>query len=193
MICPLGRENKTTAFPFFSLTSIQSFRIQLQKHSPTFDGLNEMEQAWQVWGDTNYIFMWRFHSCRRRCFLSSLSSSTLGKGFIITAQDFESFLKKAWLLALVLPGNSWFRAYQAYTLPTELTGLIRDGKVFWMNKNKSYCFLFFFCRIRENAIPNIRTMTMNWEKIMNFNATSIRPNKVWFKLWYNRNRFLFHR
>ena len=94
MICPLGRENKTTAFPFFSLTSIQSFRIQLQKHSPTFDGLNEMEQAWQVWGDTNYIFMWRFHSCRRPCFLSSLSSSTLGKGFIITAQDFESFLKK---------------------------------------------------------------------------------------------------
>ena len=38
-----GREHKTTTFFFFSCTLIQSFRIQLQKNSPTFDELNEME------------------------------------------------------------------------------------------------------------------------------------------------------
>ena len=40
-----GREHKTTTFFFFSWTLIQSFRIQLQKNLPTFDELNEMEQA----------------------------------------------------------------------------------------------------------------------------------------------------
>ena len=39
-----GRERKTTTFFFFSWTSIQSFRIQLQKKKlPTFNELNEME------------------------------------------------------------------------------------------------------------------------------------------------------
>ena len=38
-----GREHKTTPFVFFSSTSIQSFRIQLQKKLSTFDELNEME------------------------------------------------------------------------------------------------------------------------------------------------------
>ena len=36
---------KTTTFFFFSLTSIQSFRIQLQKNLPTFNELNELKQA----------------------------------------------------------------------------------------------------------------------------------------------------
>ena len=36
-------EYKTTTFLFFSWTSIQSFRIQLQKKLPTFDELNETE------------------------------------------------------------------------------------------------------------------------------------------------------
>ena len=38
-----GREGKSTTFFFFSSSSIQSFRIQLQKKMPTLDELNEME------------------------------------------------------------------------------------------------------------------------------------------------------
>ena len=38
-----GRESKTTTLFFFSQTSIQSFRIQLQKNLPTLDKLNTME------------------------------------------------------------------------------------------------------------------------------------------------------
>ena len=38
-----GREHKTTTLFFFSWTSILSFRIQIQKNSPTFDELNEVE------------------------------------------------------------------------------------------------------------------------------------------------------
>ena len=37
-----GRDHKTMTFFFFSSTSIQSFRIQLQKKLPTSDELNEM-------------------------------------------------------------------------------------------------------------------------------------------------------
>ena len=37
-----GREHKTTTFFLFSWTLIQSFRIQLQKKSPTFDESNEI-------------------------------------------------------------------------------------------------------------------------------------------------------
>ena len=36
-------KHKTTTLLFFSLTLLQSFRIQLQKNLPTFDELNEME------------------------------------------------------------------------------------------------------------------------------------------------------
>ena len=39
-----GREQKTTTLFFFSWTLIQSFRIQLQKHLPTFDELNEIKK-----------------------------------------------------------------------------------------------------------------------------------------------------
>ena len=38
-----GREHKTTIFFFFSWTSMQSFRIHLQKRSPTFVELNEVK------------------------------------------------------------------------------------------------------------------------------------------------------
>ena len=38
-----GRKHKTTTFLFFSWILIQSFRIHLQKNSPTFDEMNEME------------------------------------------------------------------------------------------------------------------------------------------------------
>ena len=37
-----GRERRTTTFPFFSWTLIQSFRIEPQKKLPTFDELKEM-------------------------------------------------------------------------------------------------------------------------------------------------------
>ena len=40
-----GRELKTTTFLFFSWTSIQSFRTQVQKILPTFDELNDMKYA----------------------------------------------------------------------------------------------------------------------------------------------------
>ena len=39
----VGKHETTTFFFFFSWTSEQSFRIQLQKYSPTFDELNEVE------------------------------------------------------------------------------------------------------------------------------------------------------
>ena len=38
-----GWEHKAISFFFFSLTLIQFFRIQLQKHLPTFDEVSEME------------------------------------------------------------------------------------------------------------------------------------------------------
>ena len=38
-----GRQHKTTTLFCFSWTLIQSFTIQLQTNSPTFDELNEME------------------------------------------------------------------------------------------------------------------------------------------------------
>ena len=38
-----GREHKAMTFFFFFWTSIQSFRIQLQKKLPSFDELNERE------------------------------------------------------------------------------------------------------------------------------------------------------
>ena len=37
------RDHKTTTLFLFSWTSIQSFKIQLQKKLPTFDELNQME------------------------------------------------------------------------------------------------------------------------------------------------------
>ena len=38
-----GHDHKTTTFFFSPSTSIQSFRLQLQKNSPTFDELDKME------------------------------------------------------------------------------------------------------------------------------------------------------
>ena len=56
-----GRKHKTTALFFFSQTLIQSFSIQFQKNSPTFDELNEMEYAQlRVWSSANTLFNWRF-------------------------------------------------------------------------------------------------------------------------------------
>ena len=51
-----GREHKTTTFFFFSWTSIQSFRIQLQRKLPTFDELNEMEKCDKVWNSAASLF-----------------------------------------------------------------------------------------------------------------------------------------
>ena len=65
-----GREHKTAIFFFFSWTSIQSIRIQLQKSSPLFVEL----KPGKVWSSANSLFKWRFCSRRRRCCLSSLIS-----------------------------------------------------------------------------------------------------------------------
>ena len=40
-----GRKHKTTTLFFFSKTLIQSFSIQFQKNSPTFDEFKEVEYA----------------------------------------------------------------------------------------------------------------------------------------------------
>ena len=68
-----GREPKTTTLFFFSQTSIQSSRIQLQKNLPTLDKLNTMEYERKVWSCANLLFNWRLRS-RRWCsvLLSSL-------------------------------------------------------------------------------------------------------------------------
>ena len=55
-----GRKHKTTTLFFFSQTLIQSFSIQFQKNSPTFDELNETEYArLRVWSSANTVFNWR--------------------------------------------------------------------------------------------------------------------------------------
>ena len=50
-------EHKTTTFFFFSWTSIQYFRIQLQKNLLKIDELNEMEYA--TCCDNHIIYLWR--------------------------------------------------------------------------------------------------------------------------------------
>ena len=62
-----GREHKATTIFFFSWTSIQSFRIQLQKicqHLTNWSSWNKWDE---VWGGGNSLFKWRFLSRRRCC------------------------------------------------------------------------------------------------------------------------------
>ena len=55
-----GRKHKTTTLFFFSQTLIQSFSIQFQKNSPTFDEFKEVEYApLRVWSSANTVFNWR--------------------------------------------------------------------------------------------------------------------------------------
>ena len=61
------REHKVTTFFFFLWTSIQSFRIQLQKicqHLTNWTSWNKHDKAW---GSATSLFKWRFRSRRRRC------------------------------------------------------------------------------------------------------------------------------
>ena len=61
-----GPEHKTTAFFFFSCTSIKYFRIKLQK---------KIANIWRIEGvgiSATSLFKWRFGSRRRGCCLSSL-------------------------------------------------------------------------------------------------------------------------
>ena len=68
------REYKTTTFLFFSWTSIQSFRIQLQKKKlcQHLTNWTRRNKRYLVWSSLNSPFKWRFHSHRRLCCLSSL-------------------------------------------------------------------------------------------------------------------------
>ena len=55
-----GRKHKTTTLFFFSQTLIQSFSIQFQKNSPTFEEFKEVEYArLRVWSSSNTVFNWR--------------------------------------------------------------------------------------------------------------------------------------
>ena len=55
-----GRKHKTTTLVFFSQTLIQSFSIQFQKNSPTFEEFKEVEYArLRVWSSSNTVFNWR--------------------------------------------------------------------------------------------------------------------------------------
>lgn len=57
---------RSERFIFFFWTQKQSFCIQLQKHWPTFDKLNEMEWEPRSLKQRKFIFKWRFHRRPRR-------------------------------------------------------------------------------------------------------------------------------
>ena len=65
------REHKTTTSFFFFWTLIQSFKIDLQKNSPTLNW-TKWNKCDKVWSRAYSLFKWRFRSRRRRSFLSSL-------------------------------------------------------------------------------------------------------------------------
>ena len=71
-----GRENEQpVSWPFlFSWTSIQSFRIQLQKYS-FWTRWNKRDK---VWSSANSLFRWRIRVRRGRCWLSSLLINDCG-------------------------------------------------------------------------------------------------------------------
>ena len=66
----VGRKYKTTTFFFFSGTSLQSFRIQLQfcQHLANWTRCNKRDKVWR--GATS-LFKWRFFCRICRCSLSS--------------------------------------------------------------------------------------------------------------------------
>ena len=138
------REHKTTTFFFFSWTSIQSFRIHLQKNLPTFDELNEMEFAcvqtspisfvartkeigdvcaqarWnrrdKVWSSANSLFMWLFRSCHRRCRLSSL---TLKRNFV-----FVSCIRKRYNISYRGISRGGFNRTRFHTISVSTTNCL---------------------------------------------------------------------
>ena len=67
-------EHKTTTLFFFPWTSIQSFKIQLQKNCQHLTKWTRWDKRDQVWSSATSIFEWRFRSRsrRRRCCLSFL-------------------------------------------------------------------------------------------------------------------------
>ena len=64
--------HKTTIFLFFFKTLIQSFRIHLQKNSPTFGKLNTLKWEWWILRQHELFFKRRFHCHCHRCCLSSI-------------------------------------------------------------------------------------------------------------------------
>ena len=73
-----GCEHNTETFFAFSWTSIQSFRIQVQKKIANIWRIERNGiSAIKVWSSATSLFKWRFRSRRRRCCLSSLISNDL--------------------------------------------------------------------------------------------------------------------
>ena len=68
------REDKTTTLFFFPWTSIQSFRIQLQKNSQHLTNWTRWNKRDKVWSSATSLLKWPFRSRRRRCCWSSLMS-----------------------------------------------------------------------------------------------------------------------
>ena len=70
------REHNTMTFFFFSWTSIQSLRIQLQRKLPTLILINwtRWNMRDKVWSRVTLLFEWDFHSHRCHCCLSSLKN-----------------------------------------------------------------------------------------------------------------------
>ena len=67
-----GRKHKATTFFFFFWTSIQSFRIQLQKRLARLTKWMRESRLDRVWSSATSLFKWRFGSRHRRFCLSSL-------------------------------------------------------------------------------------------------------------------------
>ena len=82
------REHKTTTFLFFSWTSIQSFRIQLEKNIANiwrinWDGLSAIKfEAAQI----HFNFKWCFCRRRRRCCLNSISTRRTEASLLISTE-----------------------------------------------------------------------------------------------------------
>ena len=60
-----GRKHKATTFFFFFWTSIQSFRIQLQKRLARLTKWMRESRLDKVWSSATSLFKWRFGSRRR--------------------------------------------------------------------------------------------------------------------------------
>ena len=72
-----GRKEKKTTFFFFSWTSLQSLRIQLQKKNQHLTNWKRWKKRGKVWSSANSLFKWRFSSRSRRHCLSALLISSL--------------------------------------------------------------------------------------------------------------------
>ena len=131
-----GRKHKTTTLFFFSQTLIQSFSIQFQKNSPTFDELNEMEYAQlRVWSSANTLFNWRF-----RIAVAGVSAWALYylKSFTTFDWSFISFL----LVPNMVLAKMNIQEHQHFSTPYEfLVSVIWPALYSWQCLTKQFLHL----------------------------------------------------